>query len=380
MKRVFTFLFLFVCLSFFLSDVQAQITSSTGVIGYTMSNYGRIRVGSPLENTAGRQLDRMSIIAALKKDTVFDYTDDADTTAYKVRKITVAKVDSAIECITNYNFVTPVPPIRVRQTILAWNNQSYIIVRFRVINDGSIAYPLYLGAVIVPKIGGLYGGETVQYEPTKKVGYNFRSGENNYIGVKLLGKDPYSVKSRDWDSYSTDPSSDVAADSVRYNMTAGTGFDAALVSGSDGSIYNVNAGLYTVAAHDSAQIFYAVAYGTSLATMLGVIDSAAAKYNSVLTSVREIPSNVPSSFLLKQNFPNPFNPSTQIEFSITERSFVTLTVHDLLGRTIQTLTQGTLGVGTYSTTFDGSRLTSGIYYYTITAGSRQETKKMLLIK
>jgi len=163
-------------------------------------------------------------------------------------------------------------------------------------------------------------------------------------------------------------------------MTAGTGFDAAVTAGSNGSIYNVNAGLYTIAAQDSAQVFYALAYGTSLSTMLAVIDTAVTKYTSVLTSVREIPSSVPTGFSLEQNFPNPFNPSTQIQFSIGERSHVTLTVHDLLGRTVQTLTQGMLDAGTYSTYFDASRLTSGIYYYTMTAGNHKETKKMLLMK
>lgn len=381
MKRALMSLLFSLCLGTYVYiDVQAQVTSTTGNIGFTLTNAGRVRVGVPTEIAANRQVGRMTINAALNKTAVFDYNDDGNGTTYTARRITIAGVDTAIECISDNSYSARPPKIRVRNTIMAWKSSNYIIVRFRVINDSSVAYPLYLGTVLVPQIGGVYGGETVQYEATKKVGYYFRTGQNNYIGVKLLGKDPYSVKIFDWDNYSSDPASDLAPDSVRYQMTAGTGFDAAVTAGSNGSIYNVNAGLYTIAAHDSAQVFYALAYGTSLSTMLAVIDTAVTKYTSVLTSVREIPSSVPTGFSLEQNFPNPFNPSTQIQFSVGERSHVTLTVHDLLGRTVQTLTQGMLDAGTYSTHFDASRLTSGIYYYTMTAGSHKETKKMLLMK
>jgi hypothetical protein len=380
MKRALTSLLLSLCFGAYVYvDVHAQ-TSTTGNIGFTLSNAGRVRVGVPTDVTASRQVGRMTINAALNKTSVFDYQEDANVTTYTVRKITVAGVDSAYECISDNSYTTKPPKIRVRNTVMGWKGSNYLIVRFRVINDSTITYPLYLGTVLVPQIGATYGGETVQYESTKKVGYYFRTGQNNYIGVKLLGKDPFSVKILDWDNYSTDPNSDIAPDSVRYQMTAGAGFDAAVTAGVNGSIYNVNAGLYNIAANDSAQIFYAVAYGTSLSNMLAVIDTAVAKYTTTLTSVQEISSSVPTGFALEQNYPNPFNPSTQIQFSIAERSPVTLTVHDLLGRKVQTLTQGVLDAGTYSTRFDASSLTSGIYYYTLTTGNHKETKKMLLMK
>ena len=85
-------------------------------------------------------------------------------------------------------------------------------------------------------------------------------------------------------------------------------------------------------------------------------------------------------FSLSQNYPNPFNPSTVIRFQIKDSRFVTLKVYDITGREIETLVNGKLNPGTYELKFDGSRLSSGIYFYTLTAGDFKETKKLFLLK
>jgi hypothetical protein len=99
-------------------------------------------------------------------------------------------------------------------------------------------------------------------------------------------------------------------------------------------------------------------------------------------SVSAINSNkiLPKLFKLFQNYPNPFNPSTIINYEIPEYSFVTLKVFDILGREIATLVNEEKAAGEYSLTFDASNLSSGIYFYRITAGNFSGVKKMLLIK
>jgi len=88
----------------------------------------------------------------------------------------------------------------------------------------------------------------------------------------------------------------------------------------------------------------------------------------------------PNEFKLYNNFPNPFNPSTEIKFGLVEESFVTLTVYDMLGRIVATLMRNQLSPGIYSTTFNAIGLSSGIYIYRLNAGTFVETKRMVLMK
>ncbi len=104
------------------------------------------------------------------------------------------------------------------------------------------------------------------------------------------------------------------------------------------------------------------------------------------------PDNLPRSFSLLQNFPNPFNPTTKIGFEIAETRFVNLTVYDPLGREVAVLVNETKDRGSYSVTFSasgedarlsgttGAGLATGVYMYRLTAGEYSETRKMILLR
>jgi uncharacterized delta-60 repeat protein len=96
--------------------------------------------------------------------------------------------------------------------------------------------------------------------------------------------------------------------------------------------------------------------------------------------IQNIGTEIPSSYSLSQNYPNPFNPITNVKFSIIKAEQVILIVYDIQGREVQTLVNERLKPGTYEATFEGSQLTSGVYFYKLIAGNFVETKKMLLIK
>ena len=89
---------------------------------------------------------------------------------------------------------------------------------------------------------------------------------------------------------------------------------------------------------------------------------------------------IPEQFSLSQNYPNPFNPNTSISYSIPENSFVTLKIYDVLGHEVEVLINEQKEPGNYQIDFNASELSSGIYYYTLTAGNFTSTKKMSLIK
>ncbi|NOG44770.1 MAG: T9SS type A sorting domain-containing protein [Calditrichaeota bacterium] len=88
----------------------------------------------------------------------------------------------------------------------------------------------------------------------------------------------------------------------------------------------------------------------------------------------------PEKFSLNQNFPNPFNPVTQITFTLSKASPVKLEVFSLLGQHSETLVDGFLQKGTYSSVWDATRFSSGIYFFKLTAGTYSETKRGVLIK
>jgi len=102
--------------------------------------------------------------------------------------------------------------------------------------------------------------------------------------------------------------------------------------------------------------------------------------NDTPTSIEKLSGVTPKEFVLENNYPNPFNPSTTIKFSVAQESKVTLTVYTVLGEQVATLVNSELVAGSYSVSFDASQLPSGVYLYRLTAGDHMSVKKMLLAK
>lgn len=380
MKKLFT-IALFAAMIADLSPAQPSATAGTGVLGFNLNSFGRVRVGAYPYVAADREVDRMAAVAAQSKNAVFDYYEDADSTFWTARILTIAGVDSAVETLADNEYSGLPPKVKMRTTIMGWNNQKYVIVRYTIIADEANIGSLYHGTIVIPRVGKIYGGETVKYDKVKKVAYFYREGEASYWGVKALSPQVFGVRALDWDEYSTDPASDAATDSVRESMMNYSSFDTLLVSGSNGSIYSVNTGKNSFTnVGDSVVLFFALGYGTNATEMNAAIDSATVKYGKISTSVRQFTSIAPEHFSLEQNYPNPFNPSTQITFSIATASHVRLTVFDALGREVSTLADRPMDAGRYITSFDASRLSAGIYFYSLTAGGFTETKKMMLVK
>jgi hypothetical protein len=80
------------------------------------------------------------------------------------------------------------------------------------------------------------------------------------------------------------------------------------------------------------------------------------------------------------NYPNPFNPTTTIQYRVDSPGNVCLVVYDILGRDIVTLVNSERSIGTYSVTFDASKLPSGIYFSKLESGGKTSIQKMLLLK
>lgn len=100
---------------------------------------------------------------------------------------------------------------------------------------------------------------------------------------------------------------------------------------------------------------------------------------SILTGVSN-ENETAKNFSLKQNFPNPFNPETKINFTINKKEFISLKVYDAMGKLAATLANNEMNAGSYSFNFNAVNLPSGVYFYKLESRNFSETKKMLLLK
>jgi len=131
---------------------------------------------------------------------------------------------------------------------------------------------------------------------------------------------------------------------------------------------------------DGASIYFVVADSADEATgtigTFAIIDDLS--FGGPTAVEEEIQS--PETFALHQNYPNPFNPSTTISYDIPATSYVELKVYNAIGSEIMTLVNKEQSQGRYTVKMDGTSLSSGIYFYTMKAGSFKQTGKMILQK
>ncbi len=146
---------------------------------------------------------------------------------------------------------------------------------------------------------------------------------------------------------------------------------------------------------DSTYLVYAFVQGDSLLTNICTRTRSLSEAKEdldeigkpLVTAVEEgVPgTTIPQTSYLRQNYPNPFNPATRISYFTPTSSYVELKVYDLLGKEIQTLVDEIQAAGTYFALFDGSKLSSGVYFYKLRIGNPSpgtvtEVKKMLLMR
>jgi hypothetical protein len=357
--------------------VVAQ-NGGTGTLRINLGTYGRIRLFTP-GSGAVRQLARMSGIFALDSSAVFDYNEDAETVVAPATT-TGGIADTIISCTVNGTYALRLPHVTLRNTVYMWTGDDYVISRYTYWNDSSAAVNAYIGATVIAQPSAEFGFESVEYDAATDIAYYYRTGQDAYVGVKVLTGPASSLHSMDWEVYSPDPDLDYSNDSIRAFLTIPPGFDPKLDAGPVGSIMHLNAGVFTLQPGDSVNVDYALMYATSSSALLALGAVAQQRHDGVFASVEPVAGGLPAGYALRQNYPNPFNPSTQIRFDLPASGFVTLTVYDMLGREVASLVNEDLNAGTYEVPFSGEGLPSGTYIATMRSGNFRATSKMLLMK
>ena len=142
----------------------------------------------------------------------------------------------------------------------------------------------------------------------------------------------------------------------------------------------ISGGPFTINVGEEINVSFSIAAAPGLENLRNAIAQSRIKYSSIPTNIENENDEIPKVFSLSQNFPNPFNPTTTIKYSLPSEVEVSLKIYDVLGREVATLINRKQQPGNYYIEFDANDLTSGVYYYQLIAGSFVETKKLILLK
>lgn len=272
-----------------------------------------------------------------------------------------------------YEFITPV-------------DEDYIMMKYRIKNTtASTVTNFYAGLFSDWDIGVNGALNRADWDAVNQLGYVWRTDNNpsSYAGITLLSApnaqywaidNEQNISGNPWNIY------DGFTDTEKFqSLSSGVGRQqAGGTTGRDVS-HVVGSGPYSIPAGGEISIVFAVLAGDNLNDLKANAIAAKNKYNTLL-SVVNYNSEIPQSFSLSQNYPNPFNPGTSIKFGIPATGNVSLKVFDISGKLVEEIVNGVMNAGSYDVNFDGSRLSSGVYFYKLQSEGFVETKRMMLIK
>jgi len=358
-------------LVFVSSIVDAQVTFGTGTIYVRGGEYGEIRIFSAEGVDTLQHINRISLIAAGNTDQVIDYWNDLDIEA--PTELVASPILSDYEISGTYNnaYSSLPPNFLIEQHIYGWTNQSFCIIKGIITNQESTEMPILAGLDIVQYVDYTWEDDHIFYDATNQLLTQF---DVHYVGIKILSEPTTSAQAFMW--YSGYQNSDPDYYSWLYGGTFDTD---TLVTDADGGVGILGATPTTFQPAATKTVYFAVSVGANETEMLANMQLAQQKYSQI-TSVESDLNNIPSDFILEQNYPNPFNPSTKISFGLPQRSSVVLKVFNTLGEEVAELVNESLEAGTHSYNFDASKLTSGIYIYSLQTDAGVISKKMTLVK
>ncbi len=368
--RFFAFAIIFVLAS---NIVDAQLIFRSGKLQVRVDNYGAIRIFTTEGLDTLQQINRMNVMIAGSNNQVFDYKNDGDIEVANV--LVAAPALSNHEIVGTYNNAySGLPPnVTQRQNVYGWTNQSYIIVKSLITNNGTTATPILAGLEIINYGDQTWENDKIFFDTTNKT--LTQVDIKHTLGIKILSEATTSAQIMMWfTGYHL-------ADTNLYKwLYKGTFSKDTLLTNAEGGLSILGGKSLSMTANAKKEFTFAVAVGATRTEMLTNLQAAVTKYNSFPAFVKSNIKTIPSDFVLEQNYPNPFNPSTRISFGLSKSTNVVLKVFNNLGQEVATLVNESLQAGSYDANFDASNLPSGIYIYSLRTNGGVITKKMTLLK
>ncbi len=351
-----------------------QAGFKAGKIEIKVNKFGNIQLLIPSGQQNLLNIYRTAILVGTSPNQVFDYLNDSaneDTV-----KLDTAGGNFRIYGSFNNHYRNLPPEVLIKLEVFGWKNASYTLLKFNILNRDTSVLNAINGLEIVPQIAGTPESDTVRYLPDSGIVDIF---QGSHVGYKLLSYQLSSLKAFEYyDGYQVDSNfyswlTHGMIDTFFTSNVADTTID-------NGAVIITSQAPVSLLPDDSIIVYYALAFGNNLNEMISNINNAESKY-IVITSVNDEKRVIADHIELYQNYPNPFNPSTNIEFHLPQDlHFVELKVYDILGREISTIISDYLPGGHYKYRWNGSGLSSGVYFYKLTAGALTQTKKMILLR
>lgn len=270
-------------------------------------------------------------------------------------------------------------------------DDDYILVKYLIENMNSTPVSdFYFGMFFDWDMDGeFYATNNAAYDSSRKLGYAFDSGggPETFVGSAILTEGHPNFKAI-FNNEELDPSGwgiyDGFTDTEKWQaISGGTVF---VESGPEDISYTIASGPHSIGANQTVEIVFALAAGENLQDLQDNIDAAKTRWEELVsTNVENLNPAMPAQFFLQQNFPNPFNPTTVINYQLAQHGQVELNILNVNGQLVKRLINGNQGAGLYTIAWDGKNdegqiLPSGTYFYQITAGEFQQVRKMILLK
>lgn len=375
MKYLSVSLCAFLCLV--ISDISLGQRFNTGRIGIELSDAGKISVFSP-QSAIQKQVYRISLLASADKDHTFSYIGDQDSYIAFHNAAAPEESDFEIQGAVNNSFSKLPPDVIARFNIFGWQNEAYAILKVTLTNKDTLLKDIdpFIGFEFLPQIDSLFQFETIKFNETENIILSYRVPSSTFVGIKLLPNDLSSLRIIDWKDYYERGS---GSDSVIYSLMSSGIIDKSLTGGPLGASCLLSQAKVHLSLHDSTYVYLAVALGRDETEVLDNINSASGRYFNKPLAVEKHAAQ-PPIFQLDQNFPNPFNPSTNISFSIPKQDHVSLKIFDLLGKEITCLINSDLERGVHRVRFYSDSLPGGVYFYRLETSNHSEVRKMMIAK
>lgn len=391
MKNFVTMLSLAVVFGFIATaSAQDDINIITKNSDVFISSGGRLVLSSP---TTNRGMNRWAYFnLAVSKSNVYNFDDSTKVLGRPTVDSTSAgrKAEYILRHVTSPSVGTsgtsrPGSALQHIMTVYIWKDLKGVLVGYRLKNTGTSAITGKISFELYPRIDQNYNDHNLRWRSQDSIAYFYRGTTGHFFGAKYSSTKPTGTRlSAGPNFYVSGNFAETQPDSVRFNASNVTSFDASVDSptGTRGMIH-INGATITINPNDSSRVYYyAMAYDVTDAGMVQAIKDVEARGRArqILTAVTQRNVQAPSGFVLHQNFPNPFNPSTDIRFELTKSGAANLTLYDANGREIKALVNNTLAAGSHTVTVDAAGLPSGVYFYTLRANNFTATRKMLLMR